>query len=264
MSQSTPALRCAGLVKTFHTGLPGARPAIAGLDLDVTVGQFVVVIGGNGAGKSTLLNLIAGSFLPDQGRILLDGHDVTRLAPHRRAAQVTRVFQDPMVGTAASMTIAENLALAQCRGQGHRIRPLLTPARRSHYRDALAELGLGLEERLDTSVALLSGGQRQALSLWMAVISDPRLLLLDEHTAALDPRTAARVMQATRDAVGRRRLTTLMVTHNMRQAIETGDRLIMMDAGRICLDIDGSDKSALTPEILVERFQIDNDRMRLG
>jgi len=261
---NVPALQCLGLHKTFDGGLPGARAAIDNLVLTVDVGDFVVIIGGNGAGKSTLLNLIAGSVLPDQGSITLTGRDITQLPSHRRAGLVTRVFQDPMAGTAAAMTIEENLALAERRGKSHRARRLLTGARRAHYREALRELGLGLEDRLTTPVALLSGGQRQALSLLMAVVSEPQLLLLDEHTAALDPRTAQRVMDATLRAVTARKLTTLMVTHNMRQAISTGNRLLMMDTGRIRLDVRGEEKAVLTPDALVEHFHIDNDRMRLA
>ena len=263
MSAADPTLLCRGLSKTFNKELPESRPALDRIELRVEPGDFVVLIGGNGAGKSTLLNTIAGAVTPDQGSLAIAGRDITRLAPHKRAGLVTRVFQDPMIGTAAAMTIEENLAIAERRGRAHRARPLLTDKRRAQYRAWLEELGLGLESRLGTSVALLSGGQRQALSLLMAVISQPTLLLLDEHTAALDPRTADRVMQATLRAVTERQLTTLMVTHNMNQAIGTGNRLIMMDAGRICYDVRGAEKSALTPEALVERFQIDNDRMLL-
>ena len=263
MSAADPTLLCRGLSKTFNKELPESRPALDRIELRVEPGDFVVLIGGNGAGKSTLLNTIAGAVTPDQGSLAIAGRDITRLAPHKRAGLVTRVFQDPMIGTAAAMTIEENLAIAEWRGRAHRARPLLTDKRRAQYRAWLEELGLGLESRLGTSVALLSGGQRQALSLLMAVISQPTLLLLDEHTAALDPRTADRVMQATLRAVTERQLTTLMVTHNMSQAIATGNRLIMMDAGRICYDVRDEEKSALTPEALVERFQIDNDRMLL-
>ncbi len=263
MSAADPTLLCRGLSKTFNKELPESRPALDRIELRVEPGDFVVLIGGNGAGKSTLLNTIAGAVTPDQGSLAIAGRDITRLAPHKRAGLVTRVFQDPMIGTAAAMTIEENLAIAERRGRTHRARPLLTDKRRAQYRAWLEELGLGLESRLGTSVALLSGGQRQALSLLMAVISQPTLLLLDEHTAALDPRTADRVMQATLRAVTERQLTTLMVTHNMSQAIATGNRLIMMDAGRICYDVRDEEKSALTPEALVERFQIDNDRMLL-
>lgn len=264
MSAAAAALVCKGLRKTFNKELPESRPALDGVDLTVDDGDFIVVIGGNGAGKSTLLNTISGAIAPDQGTIAIAGRDVTGLAPHLRAGLVTRVFQDPMIGTAAAMTIEENLAIAQRRGRSHGLQRLLGEPQRADYRAWLAELGLGLEGRLGASVALLSGGQRQALSLLMAVVSHPTLLLLDEHTAALDPRTADRVMQATLRAVAERRLTTLMVTHNMSQAIATGNRLIMMDAGRICFDVRGAEKAALTPEALVERFQIDNDRMLLG
>ncbi|WP_245594987.1 ABC transporter ATP-binding protein [Gemmobacter nectariphilus] len=260
----TPLLALRGLRKTFGGGLPGARPALDGVDLSLAPGDFAVIIGSNGAGKSTLLNSIAGTFALDAGTIALSGRDITRLAGHRRAGMITRVFQDPMIGTAAAMTIEENLALAERRGQPRRLRLALDRRRRDSYRDRLRPLALGLEDRLTTPVALLSGGQRQALSLIMAVMSRPALLLLDEHTAALDPRTAEIVMEATLRVVAEQGLTALMVTHNMRQAIETGNRLVMMDAGRIRLDIAGPEKSALTAADLVEKFRIDNDRMLLG
>lgn len=263
MSNAPPTLVCQGLTKTFNKDLPESRPALNKVDLSIAKGDFVVLIGGNGAGKSTLLNAIAGAIQPDQGALQISGKDITHLAPHKRASLVTRVFQDPMAGTAAAMTIEENLAIAERRGRSHRARRLLTEGRRTVYRAWLKELELGLENRLDTSVALLSGGQRQALSLLMAVVSQPALLLLDEHTAALDPRTADRVMGATLRAVSERSLTTLMVTHNMSQAIATGNRLIMMDAGRIVFDVRDAEKASLTTESLVERFQIDNDRMLL-
>lgn len=259
-----PLLSCQGLHKTFGGGLPGTRPALNGIDLDLRQGDFVVIIGSNGAGKSTLLNSLAGAFGLDAGTIRLGGRDITHLPGHRRAAQITRVFQDPMLGTAAAMTIEENLALAERRGARRGLRFNLDARRRDSYRARLAALSLGLEDRLTTPVALLSGGQRQALSLIMAVVSQPQLLLLDEHTAALDPRTAELVMQATERVVRDNGLTALMVTHNMRQAIETGNRLIMMDAGRIRDDIAGTVKSTLTPADLVEKFKIDNDRMLLG
>ena len=261
---NAPLLAARGLRKTFGGGLPGARPALDGVDLTLARSDFVVIIGSNGAGKSTLLNSIAGSFLLDAGQIMLAGQDITRLAGHRRAGLITRVFQDPMIGTAAEMTIEENLALAERRGARRGLRMNLNSARRDQYRDRLKPLALGLEDRLTTQVALLSGGQRQALSLIMAVMSKPQLLLLDEHTAALDPRTAALVMEATERVVRENGLTALMVTHNMRQAIETGNRLIMMDAGRIRDDIGGVEKSSLTAADLVEKFKIDNDRMLLG
>lgn len=260
----SPLLSVSGLRKTFSGGLPGARPALDGVSLNLAPGDYAVVIGSNGAGKSTLLNAIAGAFVPDAGTITLRGRDITRLPGHRRAGWITRVFQDPMVGTAAAMTIEENLALAERRGQPRRLRLALDRARRETYRDRLRPLALGLEDRLTTPVALLSGGQRQALSLIMAVMSRPALLLLDEHTAALDPRTAEIVIEATNRVIRDHGLTALMVTHNMRQAIETGNRLIMMDAGHIRLDIGGQEKSALTAADLVEKFRIDNDRMLLG
>ena len=259
-----PLLACRGLRKTFGGGLPGARPALDGIDLDLAPGDFVVIIGSNGAGKSTLLNSLAGAFALDAGTIRLAGQDITRLPGHRRAGRITRVFQDPMLGTAAAMTIEENLALAERRGLRRSLRFNLDARRRDSYRARLAPLALGLEDRLSTPVAQLSGGQRQALSLIMAVVSHPALLLLDEHTAALDPRTADLVMQATGRVIRDLGLTALMVTHNMRQAIETGNRLIMMDAGRIRDDIGGTAKAGLTPADLVEKFRIDNDRMLLG
>lgn len=261
---AAPLLAVQGLRKTFGGGLPGARPALDGVDLALAPGDFAVIIGSNGAGKSTLLNAIAGAFVPDAGSITLAGRDITRLAGHARAGAITRVFQDPMIGTAAAMTIEENLALAERRGQPRRLRLALDQARRDSYRERLRPLALGLEDRLTVPVSLLSGGQRQALSLIMAVMSRPQLLLLDEHTAALDPRTAEIVMQATLNVVRENGLTALMVTHNMRQAIETGNRLMMMDAGRIRLDIGGPEKAALTAADLVEKFRIDNDRMLLG
>ncbi|MEO8857793.1 MAG: ATP-binding cassette domain-containing protein [Burkholderiaceae bacterium] len=264
MSPDAPLLNLQDLRKTFKTGLADARPALDGLSLELAAGDFVLVIGSNGAGKSTMLNAVAGAISVDSGAVVLDGKDITRLAEHKRAGQIARVFQDPMAGTAAAMTVEENLALAERRGKSHRLVPQLDSARRAHYRDLLASLHLGLEARLTTPVAQLSGGQRQSLSLVMAVISAPRLLLLDEHTAALDPRTADLVMEATVAAIAQHGLTALMVTHNMQQAIQYGNRLLMMDAGRVRLDISGAAKSALTPQELVQRFKLSNDRMMLA
>lgn len=261
---ASPLLDCSGLDITFNPGVPDARKALDGLDFSLNDGDFAVIIGSNGAGKSTLLNAIAGTVTLDHGTIRLGAHDLTRLAPYRRAGLITRVFQDPMTGTAADMTIEENLALAEQRGRRRGLRPHLSAARRDHYRDLLRTLSLGLEDRLTTQVALLSGGQRQALSLLMALISKPRLLLLDEHTAALDPRTADIVMQATLSAVAQSDVTTIMITHNMTHAIETGTRLVMMNAGRVVYEVSGAEKSALTPDALIERFNIDNDRMLLN
>lgn len=261
---AAPLLVYTDLRKTFNAGLAGARPALAGIDLRLAAGDFVVVIGSNGAGKSTLLNLIAGAFSADAGKIVLDGQDITHLPAYRRAGLISRVFQDPMIGTATEMTIEENLALAEQRGKRRGFAFHLNAGRRKHYQALLVELALGLENRLSTPVAQLSGGQRQALSLVMASLSRPHLLLLDEHTAALDPRTAELVMAATLRLVAEHKLTTLMITHNMRQAIETGSRLVMMDAGRIRDDISGTEKADLTPEDLVRKFKIDSDRMLLG
>ncbi len=241
-----------------------ARPALDGVSLALAPGDFVVVIGSNGAGKSTLLNAVAGAVMVDAGRIVLDGADITGLAEHRRAGLIARVFQDPMAGTAAAMTVEENLALAERRGQRRRFSAHLDAERRARYRAELAALGLGLEGRLSVPVAQLSGGQRQSLSLVMATLSAPKLLLLDEHTAALDPRTATLVMEATVAAIAAHRLTALMVTHNMRQAIQFGNRLVMMHAGRVRLDVAGAEKAALTPEALVRRFDLTDDRLLLG
>jgi len=257
-------LRLTELRKTFTTGLSDARPALDGLSLEIAQGDFIVVIGSNGAGKSTLLNAVAGTFGVDSGTITLDGSDITQLAQHQRAGMIARVFQDPMAGTAAAMTVEENLALAERRGKTHRLVPHLDASRRARYRELLSALRLGMETRLSTPVAQLSGGQRQSLSLVMAVISTPRLLLLDEHTAALDPRTAELVMDATVAAVATHGLTALMVTHNMKQAIKYGNRLLMMDAGRVKLDIAGAQKSALTTDELVKRFQLTDDRLLLA
>ena len=259
-----PLLRLRDLRKTFVTGLADARPALDGLSLELAAGDFVLVIGSNGAGKSTMLNAVAGAISVDSGEITLDGQNITHLAEYKRAGQIARVFQDPMAGTAAAMTVEENLALAERRGKSRRFVPHLDNPRRAHYRELLASLRLGMEARLATPVAQLSGGQRQSLSLVMAVMSAPRLLLLDEHTAALDPRTADLVMEATVAAIAQHGLSALMVTHNMQQAIQYGNRLLMMDAGRVRLDIRGAEKAALTPEELVQRFKLTDDRLLLA
>jgi putative ABC transport system ATP-binding protein len=253
-----------GLRKTFNAGTPNARVALDGVSLRLAPGDFAVVIGGNGAGKSTLLNAVAGEVTVDEGTIALDGQDVTRLPTHRRADRVARVFQDPLAGSAGTMTIEENLALALRRGQRHGLRFALDGGRRARFREALAVFGLGLENRLTQKVELLSGGQRQSLALAMAILTTPKVLLLDEHTAALDPRTAATVMAATVAAVGRERLTTLMVTHNMRHAIDYGNRLVMMMDGRIIFQAEGAEKRGLTVEGLVERFHLTDDKMLLA
>ena len=240
--------------KTFHPGTVNAKTALHGLNLTLNDGDFVTVIGGNGAGKSTMLNAIAGVFPVDSGSITIDGKDITNLPEHRRAAFIGRVFQDPMMGTAGTMDIEENLALAARRGKRRGLRWGISKVERQDYRELLSTLGLGLENRLTTHAGLLSGGQRQALTLLMAALVRPRLLLLDEHTAALDPKTAAKVLELSDRIVEENQLTTLMVTHNMRDAIEHGNRLIMMSEGRIVLDISGEEKKRLTVDSLLARF----------
>ena len=252
------------LYKTFNPGTINEKRAMNGLSLTLADGDFVTVIGGNGAGKSTLLNLVAGVFPPDSGTISIDGQDVTRLPEHKRAKYIGRVFQDPMMGTAATMGIEENLALAYRRGKNRGLRYGITHAERKLYREKLAILGLGLEDRMTSKVGLLSGGQRQALTLLMATLQKPKLLLLDEHTAALDPKTAAKVLETTETIVQRDRLTTLMITHNMRDAIAHGNRLIMMDSGRIVADIRGEEKKNLTVQDLLDKFHVESDRMLLS
>lgn len=240
--------------KIFYAGTADERRALDGVDLTLEQGDFCVVIGSNGAGKSSLLNAVSGKLPLDEGRIEINGDDLTRLPVHRRAAHIARVFQDPMIGTAPSMSVAENMLLAELRGHRPRLVPGLTAKRRAAFKERLAVVGLGLEERLDTQVGLLSGGQRQSLSLVMAVSTKPDLLLLDEHTAALDPRTADLVMQATVAAIKAYGLTALMVTHNMQHAVDYGNRLIMMDAGRIRLSLAGADKVDVSVENLIGRF----------
>ncbi|WP_294551696.1 ABC transporter ATP-binding protein [uncultured Pseudoflavonifractor sp.] len=247
-------LELQNICKTFNAGTINEKRALNGVSLTLKEGDFVTVIGGNGAGKSTLLNAVAGVWPVDRGSILIDGVDVTRLPEHKRAKYIGRVFQDPMTGTAATMQIEENLALARRRGQRRTLRPGITRAEREEYRELLKILDLGLEDRLTSKVGLLSGGQRQALTLLMASLVKPKLLLLDEHTAALDPKTAAKVLSATEQIVQRDRLTTLMITHNMRDAIAHGNRLIMMYEGRIALDISGEEKKRLTVEDLLAKF----------
>ena len=240
--------------KTFNAGTVNEKRALNGLSLTLDDGDFVTVIGGNGAGKSTMLNIVSGAYTVDSGSITIAGQDVTSLPEHKRAKFIGRVFQDPMMGTAATMQIEENLALAARRGQKRTLRPGITKAEREQYREMLKILDLGLEDRLTSKVGLLSGGQRQALTLLMATLKKPKLLLLDEHTAALDPKTAAKVLETTEKIVHRDKLTTLMITHNMRDAIAHGNRLIMLYDGRVVLDIAGEDKKHLTVEDLLEQF----------
>ena len=247
-------LEIQNIYKTFNAGTVNEKRALNGVSITLNDGDFVTVIGGNGAGKSTLLNAVAGVWPVDEGRISIDGVDVTRLPEHKRAKYVGRVFQDPMTGTAATMQIEENLALAMRRGQGRTLRMGITKAEREQYKELLKILDLGLEARLTSKVGLLSGGQRQALTLLMATLRKPKLLLLDEHTAALDPKTAAKVLDTTEKIVQRDKLTTLMITHNMRDAIAHGNRLIMMYEGRIAIDVAGEAKKKLTVEGLLEMF----------
>lgn len=240
--------------KTFNPGTVNARTALNDLSLTLREGDFVTVIGGNGAGKSTMLNAVAGTFAVDEGQILIAGRDVTHLSEHKRAAFIGRVFQDPMMGTAPTMQIEENLALAARRGQRRGLSWGVTRREREAYREKLKTLGLGLEDRMTAKVGLLSGGQRQALTLLMASLKRPELLLLDEHTAALDPATAEKVLELSDRIVAENHLTALMITHNMRDAITHGNRLIMMNAGRVILDISGEEKKKLTKRDLLDRF----------
>ena len=263
-------LEIINLRKTFNPGTVNEKTALDGVSLTLRDGDFVSVIGGNGAGKSTLLNAVAGTWLVDSGTISIDGVNVTRLPEHKRAQFIGRVFQDPMMGTAADMWIEENMALAARRGERRGLSWAISPADRENFRRLLSELDLGLEDRLSSKVGLLSGGQRQALTLLMAVMKKPKVLLLDEHTAALDPKTADTIMATTERIIQRDHLTTLMITHNMRDAIAHGNRLIMMYDGRIVVDVSGEEKQRLTVEDLLALFEkasgqaLASDRMLLG
>lgn len=248
-------LELKNITKTFNPGTINEKHALNGIDLKLEDGDFVTVIGGNGAGKSTMLNAIAGVWPVDSGSIIIDGKDVTGLPDYKRAGVVGRVFQDPMTGTAATMQIDENLAIAKRRGKRRGLSWEVTAGERQEYREKLKILNLGLEDRLTAKVGLLSGGQRQALTLLMATLQKPKILLLDEHTAALDPKTAEKVLNATEAVVSEDRLTTIMVTHNMRDAIAHGNRLIMMNDGKIILDIRGEEKKKLTVESLLHEFE---------
>lgn len=241
--------------KTFNPGTINEKKALNGLNLHLDEGDFVTVIGGNGAGKSTMLNMIAGVYPVDCGNIVIDGVDVTRLPEYKRAKYLGRVFQDPMTGTAADMQIEENLALAARRGKKRTLRAGITAKERKEYKELLKILDLGLEERLTAKVGLLSGGQRQALTLLMATLKKPKLLLLDEHTAALDPKTAKKVLDITEEIVAKDNLMTIMITHNMADAIRVGNRLIMMHEGQIVVDIKGEEKKKLTIEQLLQLFE---------
>ena len=262
-------LRVENVWKTFNAGTVNEKTALSGLNLHLNEGDFVTVIGGNGAGKSTMLNAVAGVWPVDEGKIFIDSVDVTKLPEHKRAAYLGRVFQDPMTGTAAGMQIEENMALAARRGAMRFLKPGITQKEREYYKERLSALGLGLEDRLTSKVGLLSGGQRQALTLLMATLKKPRLLLLDEHTAALDPKTAAKVLEATDRIVGEDHLTTLMITHNMKDAIAHGNRLIMMYEGHVIYDVAGEEKKNLKVSDLLTKFEevsggeFANDRMML-
>jgi putative tryptophan/tyrosine transport system ATP-binding protein len=263
-------LNLANINKTFYPGTPNENMVLKDINLHLDNGDFVTVIGGNGAGKSTMLNIIAGSLLPDCGQVLIDDTDVTWLPEYKRAGYLGRVFQNPMQGTASDMGIDENLALAARRGQHRGLAWGISRSEREHYRGLLKDLGLGLEGRINVKVGLLSGGQRQALTLMMATLKRPRILLLDEHTAALDPKTGAKVLELTQNLIESYHLTTLMITHNMRDAIHLGNRLIMMHEGRIILDIHSEEKKKLTVEDLLHEFEkasgleMDNDRLLLS
>lgn len=263
-------LEITNVYKTFNPGTINEKKALNGLNLTLNDGDFVTVIGGNGAGKSTMLNMIAGVYPVDSGSIVIDGIDVTRLPEHKRAKYLGRVFQDPMMGTAADMWIEENMALASRRGQHRGLNWAIKKQERERFKAMLKELDLGLENRLSAKVGLLSGGQRQALTLLMAVMQRPKLLLLDEHTAALDPKTAAKVLALSDKFIAEEGLTALMVTHNMRDAIAHGNRLIMMNNGKIILDVSGEEKKKLTVEYLLEAFgklsgeEFANDRALLN
>ena len=247
--------------KTFNMGTVNEKKAIINLSLDVEEGDFITVIGGNGAGKSTLLNLIAGVYLPEQGTIELDGQNVTRLKEFKRAKYLGRVFQDPMMGTAANMEIQENLALAYRRGKFRGLSWGVTRKDKIQFKSQLKILGLGLEDRMTAKVGLLWGGQRQARTLLMATMKKPKVLLLDEHTAALDPKTAEKVLSVTEELTSMNNLTTIMITHNMKDAIRYGNRLIMMNEGNIIYDVRGEEKKNLTVAQLLEKFKIESDKM---
>lgn len=263
-------LEIKNIYKTFNAGTVNEKRALNGLSLNLEDGDFVTVIGGNGAGKSTMLNAIAGVWPVDEGQIIIDGVDVTKLSEHKRAKYLGRVFQDPMTGTAATMSIEENMAIAARRGERRGLGWGITKKERERYKEALKELDLGLEDRLSSKVGLLSGGQRQAITLLMASLKKPKLLLLDEHTAALDPKTAAKVLAISDKIIQEHQLTAMMVTHNMKDAINIGNRLIMMSDGKIIYDVKGEEKKKLKVADLLQKFEeasggeFANDRMLLS
>lgn len=262
-------LEIKNVTKVFNKGTPNERVALSDVSLTLNDGDFVTVIGGNGAGKSTLMNVISGTYFVDDGSIFIDDKDVTYMKEHKRAKFLGRVFQDPRMGTATDMQIEENLAIASRRGKFRGLFPGIRRKERKQYKEILAGLELGLEDRLTAKVGLLSGGQRQALTLVMATLKKPKLLLLDEHTAALDPKTAKKVLETTEKIVKNENLTTLMITHNMQDAITYGNRLIMMNDGKIVFEIDGEDKKKLTVKELLDKFEstdgfVANDKMLLS
>lgn len=263
-------LELKNIKKTFNLGTINEKKALTGVSITLDEGDFVTIIGGNGAGKSTMLNAVAGVWPVDGGSIVINGKNVTGLPEHKRAGLIGRVFQDPMTGTAATMEIQENLALAARRGNPRGLKWGITRREREEYREQLKMLGLGLEDRMSSKVGLLSGGQRQALTLLMATLKNPEILLLDEHTAALDPSTAAKVLELSDQIIGEHKLTAMMVTHNMADAIKHGNRLIMMNDGRIIYDVKGEEKKKLTVDALLKKFEevsgtaLSNDRMLLS
>ena len=262
-------LRINNIHKTFETGTPNEKKVLKGLSLHLAPGDFATIIGSNGEGKSTLFNAIAGTFITDEGQIVIDGEDMTFKPETYRAKVIGRIFQDPMKGTAPSMTIEQNLAIAYS-SMKKGLRPAITRKDREVFREALARLDMGLEDRMKTKMGLLSGGQRQAVTLLMAVIVTPKILLLDEHTAALDPLTAEKVFAITKEVVAEKHITTLMITHNIASALEMGNRTLMMDDGNIVLDLSGEERDNLTVEGLLQKYRdvkgqmLDNDRILLS
>lgn len=258
------------LHKTFAPNTPNEHKALDGLTLHLDEGEFVTVVGSNGAGKSTLFNAVCGTFLPDTGKIILDGTDITEMPEYKRARMIGRVFQDPMKGTAPNLSIEENIALAYSRSRRFSLTPAIKKADREMFREMLASYNMGLEDRMKTKVGLLSGGQRQVVTMMMCTIVPPKLLLLDEHTAALDPATSDKIMQITNDVIKKHNLTTLMITHNMKSALRTGNRTIMLDSGDIILDISGEERDNMTLDKLLQMYsqkrnkELDNDRMLLN
>lgn len=264
-------LRLQNITKTFHAGTINEKKALTGIDLTMEEGDFATIVGSNGAGKSTMFNVIAGSFYPDTGNVILDGKDITFVKEHRRAVYIGRLFQDPLMGTAPHMTIEENLAIAYLRASDNKnVFSRISRKEKAFFREQLSRLGMGLEDRMKNPVGLLSGGQRQALTLLMATMVTPKILLLDEHTAALDPATAEKVLALTKEIVAERKITCLMITHNMNQALDLGNRTLMMSDGRIVLDLKGEERKQMTVEELLEKFAegtgktFDNDRILLS